>query len=150
VSDNELIDQYRAHGTQLCACATAAVPAWLRRVAIERLGSDARLDDRFDALVSAVQLDVRERLTRLAEADIDEPLSGPLEQIRQAASPVTALLRELGAQPGPRDEAVVRMFPEDVLGIGPAAASELGQDVHDASIAWGAAKAYVHLNRRRG
>lgn len=149
MSEDELVAQYRSYGLALGDVVVAAVPLWLRGVFIARLGSDARLDERFDDLVTRLQSELKDRFTRLATADIDEPISGPLEQIRQATSGATYLLRELDASPVVRDEAVATLYPEDVFSIGPTAARELGQEVHDASIAWGAAKAYLHLHRHR-
>jgi len=144
-----MVEEYRRYGLALCDVVVAAIPEWLRSVCIERLGSDAALDERFDRMVERVQADVERRLTALATADIDQPISGPLELIRQSAGPATELLREIGAKPAQRDTAVAAMYPADVFGIGPAGAIALGSDVHEASIAWGAAKAYLHLNRHR-
>lgn len=147
--EDELVSQYRSFGLALGDAVVAAVSSWLRGVFIARLGSDARLDERFDDVVTQLEAELEDRFRRLATADIDEPISGPLEQIRRATSGATNLLRDLDASPVVRDEAVVALYPEDVFGIGPTAAMELGQEVHDASIAWGAAKAYLHLHHHR-
>jgi hypothetical protein len=144
-----MVEEYRRYGFALRDVAVAAVPQWLRSAFIARLGGDSALDDRFDRMVAQVQAEMEQRLTALAAADIDQPISGPLELIRQSAGSATELLLELGASPLPRDAAVAAMYPADVFEIGPAAAIALGQDVHEASIAWGAAKAYLHLNRHR-
>jgi hypothetical protein len=49
-----------------------------------------------------------------------------------------------------RDDAEARLHPDDVYGLVPAAFADLGPEVHDAGLVWGAAKAHVHLRRRAG
>jgi hypothetical protein len=51
--------------------------------------------------------------------------------------------------PAARDETDERLFPEDVYGLGPASFADIDPSVHEPGVAWGAAKAYVHLARRR-
>ena len=87
--------------------------------------------------------DVDDRLRELADAHPTEPISGPLEQIRQSLGPLHDLLDELGASPPVRDEFDVRARPDDRHGLGPMSFAELGPGVHEAGIEWGAAKAYV-------
>lgn len=65
-------------------------------------------------------------------------------------SPITGALIAADIPPPARDPIDVEMRPNDIYGFGPHTFIELGQRVHDAGIAWGAAKAYLHVQRRRG
>jgi hypothetical protein len=51
--------------------------------------------------------------------------------------------------PAERDEFAERAFPEDVHGLAPAAFEDISPDLRGPGIEWGAAKAFVHLRRRR-
>jgi len=96
-----------------------------------------------NSVVTAVVADVDHRLRALADAHPTEPVSGPLEQIRQALGPLHDLLDALGAAPPRRDEFDEKARPADRHSLGPMAFMELGPEVHEAGIEWGAAKAYV-------
>lgn len=88
--------------------------------------------------MSEIQTQVNERLLRLANADADEIVSGPLEQIRRSLDPLRTYLEMNAPRPDPGE-----------FELGPMAFSDLSDDVHEAGIAWGAAKAFLHLSRRR-
>ncbi len=96
-----------------------------------------------EAAIAAVLDDVDRRLRELADAHPTAPVSGPLEQIRQALGPINDLLDELGARAPVRDEFDATARPADRHALGPMAFAELGPAVHEAGIEWGAAKAYV-------
>jgi hypothetical protein len=49
----------------------------------------------------------------------------------------------------PRDEFSVRSFPDDAYDLSPASFADVDPALHEPGLAWGAAKAYVHLARRR-
>lgn len=59
------------------------------------------------------------------------------------------MLQTFGAEPARRDEYEVRAMPHDVFSIGPLTWRDLGEEVHDAGISWGAWKAATILTRRR-
>jgi len=61
----------------------------------------------------------------------------------------TALLIEAGIPPVRRDEFEVRSMPDDMFALGPLTWRDLGDDVHDAGIEWGAWKAAMIISRRR-
>ena len=48
-----------------------------------------------------------------------------------------------------RDEVAVRQFPDDVYDLVPASFAEVDPELHEPGLVWGAAKAHVHLARRR-
>jgi len=89
------------------------------------------------------------RLRHLLAQDVDEQATTPLALLREAVGPATGLLHELGAEPVERDEFAVRAFPEDAFGLVPAAFEDLAPELRDPGLTWGAAKAFVHLRRRR-
>jgi len=73
----------------------------------------------------------------------------PLEILRSAAAFPTAVLLSAGVEVARRDDLDVRRDPDDVYALAPATFADLGPEAGDAGIAWGAAKAHVHLARRR-
>ena len=81
---------------------------------------------------------------------MDEQRQNPLSILRGAVRYPTRVLRAVGAQPVARDEFDERSFPDDEFALTPAAFADFGPAVHEAGIMWGAAKAHVHLQRRRG
>ena len=89
------------------------------------------------------------RVRELLLLDIDEQWTNPLTLIRTAIRYPTELLRAIGAPTVHRDEQAKRFHPDDVYDLTPASFAELGPDVHDLGLSWGAAKAHVHLRRRR-
>ncbi len=48
-----------------------------------------------------------------------------------------------------RDAQSARFQPDDVYDLAPASFADLAPELHDLGISWGAAKAHVHLQRRR-
>jgi hypothetical protein len=49
-----------------------------------------------------------------------------------------------------RDEFQIRNFPDDDYDLTPAAFADVDPAHHEPGLVWGAAKAHVHLARRRG
>ena len=101
-----------------------------------------------DAVASAVD-GARSALCGLLATDVDSQRSNPLHVLRAATLPVTAFLASVGIPAPSRDEFETRAMPEDVYAIGPLAWIELGDDVHECGITWGAWKAATVLTRRR-
>ena len=93
--------------------------------------------------------DVGGEIRRLLSSDIDEQWTTPLELVRGAVRYPSALLAELGAPSGERDEFSVRHFPDDVYGLTPASIADLEPSLAETAMAWGAAKAFTHLRRHR-
>ena len=82
-------------------------------------------------------------------ADVDEQVGNPLAILRSLVHHPTAVLRSAGASPVPRDDFDVRNFPDDVYGLSPATFADVDPALHEPGLVWGAAKAHVHLARRR-
>lgn len=106
------------------------------RAAAEQAGAEA---------VAVVGAQVR----ALLALDIDEQRTGPLALLRAAVPYPTGVLREAGVPERPRDEFLEQRFPEDVYDLAPASFADLDPALHEPGLIWGAAKAHVHLARRR-
>ncbi len=63
--------------------------------------------------------------------------------------PATAELRALGVSPVPRDAHSIQLHPDDIYDLTPATFAEIHPSLHEPGLAWGAAKAHVHLRRHR-
>ncbi len=95
------------------------------------------------------RVEVGGALQRLLAVDVDRQRSTPLAVLRGAVRYPTAVLREAGVPPVVRDEFAERSFPDDLYGLTPATFADIDPTLHDVGIEWGAAKAHVHLSRRR-
>lgn len=105
-------------------------------LAAERAGAEARAD-------------VVPRIRELLATDIDEQATTPLALLRGAVGPATVVLADFGAAPVERDPFAVRAFPEDLYGLAPASFEDVAPELQGPGLEWGAAKAFVHLRRRR-
>jgi hypothetical protein len=85
----------------------------------------------------------------LLASDIDDQRTGPLAVVRGAVRFPTAVLEQAGVPPVERDPFAVRQFPEDLYDLAPATFGDLDPTLHEPGLTWGAAKAHVHLARRR-
>jgi hypothetical protein len=92
---------------------------------------------------------VSQDLFSLLATDVDAQQSNPLHVLRASTSYATQLLQSFGVAHARRDEYEVRAMPDDVFSIGPLTWRDLGEEVHDAGISWGAWKAATILTRRR-
>ena len=131
----------------------AALPRWVedcvQRIMTAWVGSVPT--DVADAASEAgrrAQESVAPQVRQLLEADIDDQATTPLAILRAAAVPYpTGVLREAGVPPMQRDEMAERLFPDDVYDLTPASFADLGPELRDVGLAWGAAKAFEHKRR---
>ena len=93
--------------------------------------------------------EVMHDLRALLLTDIDSQFVSPLSVIRKAVSFPTKVLRDNNVPEVNRDEFAIRNFPEDVYDLSPASFGDLNEELHVLGIAWGAAKAHTHLQRRK-
>jgi hypothetical protein len=140
--------------TALAAAIESAIGPWLigvvRRVAAaQRLDGGDELLLRAEAMAERTRAEVVPKVRALLATDIDEQPTTPLTLLRQAVVPATELLRDLGAVPVDRDDFAREAFPEDDYGLVPAAFEDVAPELRDPGLEWGAAKAFVHLRRRR-
>lgn len=143
--------QLAAYADALHAGVVAAIPGWVGRTTATRAASggvavdDAALDDVATATVALVDRELR----RILDADVDQGAGSPLEAVRAAVGPVTTLLETWGAAHPARDDFVADAFPDDRYEIGPASFADIDEALHEPGLIWGAARAHVHLRRRR-
>jgi hypothetical protein len=138
----------------LCEAVEAALPGWVVR-AVESRATAWHGAVEPGWLVGAraageqARQEVGARLRSLLAHDVDEQRTNPLGVIRAAVRYPTDVLRRAGVPPVVRDEFLERTFAEDVYGLAPACWRDLGDEVHEAGIVWGAWKAATVLGRRR-
>jgi hypothetical protein len=109
-----------------------------------------RVDEKDAARVSAQAAQwATDELAAFLAVDVDDQRTNPLHLLRSASRFATDLLDAAGAARPARDEFETRAMPGDVFAIGPLAWVDLGDDVHEAGINWGAWKAATVLTRRR-
>ena len=132
----------------------AAIPGWVARsvaatLAAQRLDPPPGLAAEVDAAAAAATADGAPRVRALLATDVDAQGTNPLAVLRSLVRYPTAVLRAAGARPVARDEFRERSFPDDVYDLVPAAFRDVDESLHEPGIVWGAAKAHVHLARRR-
>ena len=131
-----------------------AIPPWLVRAALTRVAesgiratADGREQIRRAAATTATALEPRLREVLLA--DVDAGGGTPLALVRDSVSLVTAVLHDLGVAPSVRDEFARRRFPDDLYDLAPGSFADVDESLHEHGLAWGAARAHVHLRRRQ-
>jgi hypothetical protein len=143
-----------AYTQALADAAEAALAGWVERCVTRRAREAGRaLDDDLLAEArragAAARDEVGARLRRLLEADIDEQRTNPLSVLRTAVRYPTEVLGRARVPPVGRDRDARRLFPEDHYDLAPAAFADIDPALHEPGLHWGAAKAHVHLARRR-
>lgn len=143
------------YGSQLADGIEAAIGPWVVRsvdhvvtVSTGRRPSAELLEQAVEAGRAATEAIVPDVRALLA-LDIDDQHSNPLAIVRGAVAWPTAVLRGAGISPVDRDEAARSMFPDDEYDLSPVNFAALDPDLHEPGLIWGAAKAHVHLARRR-
>jgi len=132
----------------------AALPGWVvgcvERILVAYRGRVDPAERRAaeDAGLGAVA-DIGPRIRTLLLTDIDEQRTSPLALARDAVRYPTAVLARAGVPPVERDPFTVRQFPDDPYDLTPASFADVDPDLHEPGLTWGAAKAHVHLARRR-
>lgn len=149
--DDELM---RACATELADAVERRLPDWVRsevtRIAEAwQPGLAERLTGETEAAAEAARSEVAAAVRELLEADVDAQRTGPLDVLRRAVRFPTGVLAAAGIPEVERDEHAEAAFPDDPYDLTPAAFADLGPDVHDAGLRWGAAKAHTVLTRRR-
>lgn len=147
MSDQTNEEKYLAYGRALYESIDRAIRPWLTTTLESRYGAALpnEVSNAIDSAAERALSNVRE----LIEADVDRPLSGPLEQIRRAVSAIGPVLDAHGFEQPQRDPYDAQMRPDDVHALGPISFLDLSEEVQSAGITWGAAKAHLHATRRR-
>lgn len=152
------LEALRRYADVLAAGVEQALPGWVERsvrTLVEAwdgpvdVGRSASIDaDLLQAGAAAVAR-VMPPLRALLAEDVDRQQGNPLAIVRRAVPIPTELLAALGVPPVVRDAMAERQFPDDRYDLTPASFSELDPSLHEPGLMWGAAKAHVHLARRR-
>jgi hypothetical protein len=125
----------------------AAVRPWVVGAVVQRAGEGAR--SAAEGVADATADHVVPQVRALLATDIDQQSTTPLALLRSAVGPANDLLSELGVPPAERDDFARQAFPDDVHDLAPVAFEDVAPELRLLGIEWGAAKAYVHLKRRR-
>ena len=143
-----------AYGASLADAVDLVLADWVVRCVVGRC-TDAGLPITADVRTQAaaageecrtrVVPDLRDLLAR----DLDEQQATPLGLLRDAARFPTQVLADLGVPHVRRDEFDERADPDDVYALAPAAFADVDESLTGPGIAWGAAKAHVHMARHR-
>jgi hypothetical protein len=142
------------HARTLADAVDAAIPRWIdlsiRRVLADQgIAVDEALERRIEAAAADAGAEGGRRVRALLATDVDAQAANPLAVLRSLVGHATAVLRAAGARPAARDEFRERAFPDDVYDLSPATFADVDPSLHEPGIVWGAAKAHVHLARRR-
>ena len=136
------------YAQRLIATVEAVAEPWLTRLVAVRapqVADDPAVAER----LSTAATEMVSELRSLLERDIADQPTGPLEVLRRAVTVPTQLLTQAGAPAVPRDEFAQTNFPDDVYALTPASFADIDASLHEPGLMWGAAKAHVHLRRRR-
>ena len=136
------------HATALAEAIEATLPGWVERAVRSRLAAPS--PEVSAAAVAAgreAAAEVGAAVRVLLERDIDEQDTTPLSLLRGAVRYPTAVLHEAGVPPIERDEVRARLFPDDIYDLAPASFADIDPALAEPGLMWGAAKAYVHLQR---
>lgn len=142
------------YATALADGIAAAVGPWVERSVLEVCAArgvlvTGVLRSRAVAAGAEATAQIAPEVRQLLARDIDDQRTGPLEILRRAVRWPTEVLAAAGVAPADRDESARAMFPDDLYDLTPGSFRDLDPALHEPGLEWGAAKAHVHLARRR-
>lgn len=139
----------------LVACAQVLIDAveavvgrWIRD-SVARFDASLAYSVATDEAVRSGERAISAELRDLLMSDIDNQRIGPLQVLRDGVRFANSVLEAAGVSPVVRDPFAERSFPDDHYGLAPAAFGDIDPALHEPGLIWGAAKAHVHLRRRR-
>ena len=142
-----------AHAAErLVASIEASIAAWVVR-AVEHvvMVSGGEISPALREAADAAGREARHHIPRavaeVVRKDPDEQRATPLQVLRGAARYPTDVLVSFAVPPRPRDRDSEARFPADIYDLVPAAFADLGPEVGEAGLVWGAARARVHHAR---
>lgn len=133
----------------------ALLPGWVER-SVARTLADAGtpiLADHAAVSRAATEagrragIEVGAEVRALLAHDFDHQPTTPLSLLRGAVRFPTAVLVEAGVTPVERDAMKMRLEPDDVYDLAPAAFADVDPRLGEPGLRWGAAKAFEHLRR---
>jgi hypothetical protein len=147
-------ERYRQLATELAAAVELALEPWVVRTVESRCRDAGHVvDDGVRAAAHDAGRRCRDEVggavRELLATDPDDQRGSPLALLRGATRYATEVLRQLGVPPVERDEFAESAFAEDVYDLSPASFADVDPALHEPGLMWGAAKAHIHLARRR-
>jgi hypothetical protein len=142
VTDEDL-QQFAELSQEFFAALIDAYPAWLTAAAVAVAGSN-QVTGLAEAVAESCQI-ARAKFDLYLTTDLAEITTNPLSILRASIAPVTAELARAGVLPVQRDPFLVDQFPADIYGLNPASFGDLAENLTEMGIAWGAARAYLHI-----
>lgn len=144
-------DRYKAleqYPAALFDAVAACYDEWLTR-SIQDRAHGAIAQEKIKEIVDESSRTALENLYEFLSVDVDQQRTNPLHILRQSTRLANELLSAAAIVPPVRDEFETSAMPHDVYRIGPLTWRDLGEEVHEAGITWGAWKAATVLSRRR-
>ena len=142
----------RGYAAALADAVDAALDVWVRGC-VARCLPAGRADDAVaaatDDAARRCRTEVGAQVRDLLSTDVDDQVGTPLTLLRGAVRYPTEVLRAAGVPPVRRDEFSRGSFPDDDYDLTPASFADVDPALHEPGLVWGAAKAHVHLARRR-
>lgn len=132
----------------LAEAVDAAVGEWIRWSIADRAPNVATTPEA-DRAVAEGTAEISAEIRLLLAQDIADQTEGPLQVLRRGVRFATAVLADASVPAQVRDDFAVRAFPDDVYDLSPASFGSVHPSLHEPGLIWGAAKAHVHLRRRR-
>lgn len=142
------IEHLEGYPRELLVAVEAAYPAWLTSQLRTISGGSLSEVEIADIVEVSARRAIND-LVALLQTDVDAQRSNPLHVLRLSTVLANQRLHDCGIAAPHRDEFELSAMPHDVYAIGPLTWKDLGDDVHDAGITWGAWKAATVLTRRR-
>src|SRR4051794_20719220 len=132
----------------------AALPGWVVRSVEQRLQqwsgrADRAVLEQARAAGERARAEIGPEIRRLLALDVDAQPTNPLSLVRRAVRYPTEVLQAAGVPPVRRDEFAEHTFPGDIYDLSPASFDDVAPSLHEPGLVWGAAKAHLHLSRRR-
>ncbi len=154
MTDQPPVSELEPYSREMYLAVISAVPNWMtdRITSITRSGVGAvpkDMEAEMPVAVGRVEHEIERALLQLLATDVDEQRQNPLHVLRSCVGPATELMQRYSVPMPMRDEFETRSMPHDVYAIGPLTWKDLGEEVHEAGITWGAWKAAAILTRRR-
>ncbi len=150
-SDTSARDEQRlaTYADALADAIEATIGEWVRRSIALHDGGANIAQTRIDRAANEATEHVGRRVRDLVGLDIERQSTNPLSVLRWAVRFPTEVLLEAGVAPVARDGFAREHFPDDPYDLTPASFSDVDERLHEPGLLWGAAKAHVHLSRRR-
>jgi len=142
------------YSAALLSAIEEAIPRWVEKCVVSRTSVAQFEEDSLlyvathQAQVDAVRTLIP-RVRTLLRLDIDRQRSTPLEVLRRGIQFPARVLDLASVPPVQRDDFSVAQFPDDAYDLTPMSFAAVDPALHEPALVWGAAKAHVHLRRRR-